>query len=106
MKDDPAKEESGYHGWQLLHSWYMDPNVEKVMAAHYTKKLDALLLDNDSTATEFINSFESYVKKIEKFEGTKWKESKIFQEFKKMFFSDDYDTEKRLFCGATLEMFM
>jgi Reverse transcriptase (RNA-dependent DNA polymerase). len=64
------------------------------MADHYSNKLEALfLLDDDTTATEFVNSFESFIRKIEKFEGQTWSKDKKIQEFKKRIINDDYESE-------------
>ena len=70
----------GYHAWKALNDWYMDPSQTNTMVAHYEGKLDDLTLDNDTTATEFINSFELYVRKLEKLE-TNWTDEKRCQEF-------------------------
>ena len=64
------------------------------MLEHYSTKLDALILDNDTTATEFINNFDPFVRKIEKIDGG-WSEEKKIREFKKRVTSKDYDVEKR-----------
>jgi hypothetical protein len=106
VSEDVATGECGFSAWKALKTWYMDPSVKRIMADHYTNKLDILTLDNDTTATEFINSFDSYVRKIEKFEGQVWNEDKKIREFKKRIVSEDYDTEKRTFDGSTLEEFV
>ena len=64
------------------------------MLEHYSSKLDSLILDDDSTATEFINNFDIFVRKIEKFDG-KWSEEKKIREFKRRVMSNDYNIEKR-----------
>ena len=69
--------------------------TKQVLADHYTNKLEALFLDHDATATEFVNSFESFTRKIEKFEGQTWSEDKKIREFKRRIIRDDYEIEKR-----------
>ena len=64
-------------------------------ADHYTNKLEALFLDNHTTAFEFVNSFESFTSKIKKFEGQTWSEDKKIREFKKRIISDDYKIKKQ-----------
>ena len=94
VKDDPALGESGYHAWKALSDWYLDPSQKNLMLEHYSSKLEDLILDNDNTATEFINNFDLYVRKLEKLEGT-WSEDKKIREFKKRVISEDYGVEKR-----------
>ena len=84
----------------------MDPAMKRVMDDHYTKKLDVLLLDKDISSTNFMQSFDLYVRKIEKFEGQTWSEEKKIREFKKRIVSYDYNTEKRTFMGNTLKEFI
>ena len=74
------------------------------MAQHYYNKLDALQLNDYITATEFINSFDQYVREVEEFENEKWKEDKKIIQFKKRIDSTDYDTEKRSCKGTTLDV--
>ena len=94
LKDDSGPGESGYHAWKALSDWYLDPSQKNLMLEHYSTKLDALILDNDTTATEFINNFDLFVRKIEKIDGG-WSEEKKIREFKKRVTSKDYDVEKR-----------
>ena len=85
----------GYKAWEALKSWYMDPSQVSTMVAHYEGKLEDLSLDTDTTATEFINNFELYVRKLEKLEGA-WTDDKKCREFKDRVPEDsDYDTEVR-----------
>ena len=89
----------GYLAWKALNDWYMDPSQTSTMVAHYEGKLDDLLLDNDSTATEFINSFELFIRKLEKLEGP-WSDDKRCREFKdRVSENSDYDTEIRTHVG-------
>lgn len=94
LKQDPTKGESGHYAWKTLTAWYLDSSQKATMAEHYYNKLDNLYLDNDTTATEFINKFDLYVRKIESFDAS-WSETKKVREFKKRITSEDYDVEKR-----------
>lgn len=94
LKDDPTVGESGFHAWKALAQWYLDPSQKSLMLEHYSTKLDSLLLDDDGSATEFINNFDLFVRKIEKFDGA-WTEAKKIREFKKRVVGKDYDVEKR-----------
>lgn len=100
VKDDPQMGESGFYAWKTLKKWYMDPSQQSLMADHYTTKLEDLYLDKDTTATEFINSFDIYVRKIEKFDS-KWSDAKKIREFLKRIVSEDYEIEKRNHQNAT-----
>ena len=94
LKDDPNIGENGHFAWKSLKDWYLDPTQKNLMMEHYSSKLDALTLDNDTTATDFINDFDIYLRKIEKFDGA-WSDEKKVREFKKRIVSSDYDVEKR-----------
>ena len=48
----------------------------------------------DTPATEFIDKFEIYVRKLEKYEG-QWSDFKKVREFKKRVTDDGYETEIR-----------
>ena len=85
-----------------MKAWYLDLSQKLVMLECYSNKLSALVLDNDMTATEFINKFDIYVRKIETFDS-KWSEDKKIREFKKKVISQNYDVEKRVH-KITMEM--
>ena len=89
----------GYQAWKALKDWYMDPSQTSTMVAHYEGKLEDLTLDNDSTATKYINSFELFARKLEKLEGA-WSDEKRCREFKdRVSEESDYDTEIRTHSG-------
>jgi hypothetical protein len=96
LKDDPNVGESGFEAWKALKEWYMDPSQKTTMIEYYSNKLDSLELDRDTTATEFVNKFDSYVRKLEKLENAAWSDEKKVREFKKRVTDEDYDTEKRV----------
>ena len=96
LKDDPNIGESGFEAWKALKEWYMDPSQKTTMIEYYSNKLDSLELDRDTTATEFVNKFDSYVRKLEKLENAAWSDEKKVREFKKRVTDEDYDTEKRV----------
>ena len=61
------------------------------MIAHWEKKLRNLQLDQDTSATEYINSFEMYVRKLTEL-GENWSDAKKVREFKFNVIDEDYDT--------------
>ena len=102
LKDEPGIGESGYHAWKTLSEWYLDPSQKSLMLNHYSTKLDALFLDDNTSATEYINKFDLYVRKIEKLDGL-WSEEKRLREFLKRVTSQDYDVEKRVHNKSTFK---
>ena len=75
------------------------------MIAHWEKKLRNLQLDQDTSATEYINSFEMYVRKLTEL-GENWSDAKKVREFKLNVIDDDYETEIRVHsgdCGFAIE---
>ena len=94
VKDDPDIGESGYHAWKVLSDWYLDPSQKNLMLEHYSSRLEDLILDNDNIATELVNIFYLYVRKLEKLEG-EWSEEKKVRESKKTEITEDYSVEKR-----------
>ena len=99
LKDDANIGENGYEAWKALKAWYMDPSQKSTMIDYYTGKLNALVLDRDTTATEFINNFCSYMRKLENLEDIPWSDEKKLREFKNRVTDEDYDTEKRVHDG-------
>ena len=93
-KSEEANGPSGHHVWQELAKWYMDPSRKDTIVAHWESLLNALKLDTDTPATEFINCFKLYVRNIEKHEGP-WPDYKKVREFKKRVVDEDYETEIR-----------
>ena len=98
VKDANAGVECGHLAWKALKDWYMDETQINTMIAHYEAKLKGLFLDRDTTATEYINNFELYVRKLEKLEGV-WSDDKKVREFKDRITDADYDTETRVHTG-------
>ena len=60
-KIDNDDVECGYTAYTALQQWFMDPSQKSRMLEHYDSKLETLALDQDTTASEFINNFEQYV---------------------------------------------
>ena len=88
---------NGHQAWKTLKtSYYFDASQMELMLEHWSTKLDNLFLDDDTTVTQFINSFEKFVRKLEHVENSQWSEEKKVREFKKRVTSDDYDVEKRV----------
>ena len=102
-RDDNNGIECGHQAWKALKSWYLDDSQKNQMIEHYENKLRNLSLDSDTTATECINNFELFVRKLEKLEGT-WSDDKKFREFKSQVTSDLYDTECRIHNGNFKEL--
>ena len=73
------------------------------MIAHWETKLEENVLDNDTTATAYINNFEMYVRKLKLLNET-WDEDKRVREFKKRVKDPDYDTEIRVHKGSFDDM--
>ena len=63
-RDDNGKVECGYTAWKALHDWYLCQEQQDSMIAHWEKKLPKLQLDQDTSATAYINSFEMYVRTL------------------------------------------
>ena len=47
----------GYTAYKALQSWFLDPSQKSKMLKHYDGKLNALVLDTNTTATDFIKTF-------------------------------------------------
>ena len=69
------------------------------MIQHWEAKLNALNLDDDTTATDFINFFEMWVRIIEKMDGA-WSDSKKKREIKSRIKDEAYETEVRTHTGT------
>ena len=91
----------GHSAWTEMVNWYMDPTRKDAMVMHWESQLDNLSLDTDTTATEYINKFERYVRNIEILEGT-WTDYKKVREFRKRIVDEGYETELRT-CKKTYD---
>ena len=98
VRDDNNGTECGYKAWTALKDWYMDPSQKDAMVSHWETKLDGITLNSDSSATEFINNFEMYVRKLTKL-GEAWGDDKQIREFKARVDDSDFDTEVRIHDG-------
>jgi hypothetical protein len=72
----------------------MDPSQKTTMIEYYSNKLDSFEPDCNTTATEFVNKFDSYVRKLEKLENAVWSDDNKVRKFKKRVTDEDYNTEK------------
>ena len=95
VKDENNNIECGHKAWTALKEWYTDSSQTKTIVKHYSNKLRSLFLDRDNSASNYINAFEIYVRKIEKYEGA-WTEDKKIREFIENVTDEDYDTEMRV----------
>ena len=95
VKDENNNIECGHKAWSALKEWYTDSSQTKTIVKHYSNKLRSLFLDRDNSASNYINDFEIYVRKIEKYEGA-WTEDKKIREFIENVTDEDYDTEMRV----------
>jgi len=102
VRDDNG--ECGHSAWKALENWYLDGSQKAQLIAHYEAKLNDLYLDTDKTATEFINSFELNVRKLNKAEGIEWDDIKKIRAFKERVTDLDYDTEIRTHTGTFNEL--
>ena len=96
IKEDTTIGMNGHQAWKALEAYYLDASQMELMLEHWSTKLDNLELDDDTTATQFINSFEKFVRKLEQVEKSPWSEEKKIREFKKRVTSEEYDVEKRV----------
>ena len=93
-KSEQDNGESGHQIWKAMEKWYMGPSRVDTIIDYWDTKLQSLRLDVDTPATEFVNKFEIYVRKLEKYEG-QWSDFKRVREFKKRVTDDGYETEIR-----------
>ena len=91
--------ESGHAAWLDLYNWYNDASRVDTMIQHWEAKLNSLFLDEDTSATDFINFFEMWVRKIEKMDGA-WSDSKKKREIKSRIKDEAYETEVRTHTGT------
>ena len=61
VHDDNNGLECGYLAWKSLKDWYLDPTQVDSMIFYWERKLGDVVLDVDTSATEYINNFEMYV---------------------------------------------
>ena len=80
LQDDHSGLECGYLAWKSLKDWYLDPTQVDSMIHHWERKLIGIALDKDTSATEYINNFEMYVRKLMKL-GENWTNNKKVREF-------------------------
>ena len=103
VQDDADGAKCRYSAWKALKDWYLDPTQKDRMIAHWETKLEENVLDNDTTATAYINNFEMYVRKLKLLNET-WDEDKRVREFKKRVEDPDYDMEIRVHKGSFDDM--
>ena len=99
VRDDKNGVECGYKAWKFLKGWYLDPTQVDSIISHWESKLDATSLDQDTSATDYINNFEMYTQKLEKI-SENWTDKKRVWEFNKCVSDIDYDTKFRIHEGA------
>jgi hypothetical protein len=99
VRDNNNGLECGYLAWKSLKDWYLDPTQRDNMIHHWERKLADIALDRDTSATEYINNFEMYVRKLSKL-GENWSDDKKIREFKAGVSDEDYDTEVRVHKGT------
>ena len=74
----------------------MDPSKKSQMLMHYDGKLKNLALNEDTTASEFINIFEQYIQASKTYSETQI-DNKQLRWFKQQIVGKNYITEKRSF---------
>ena len=103
-RNDNQGIECGYKAWKALKDWYMDPNQKDLMIQHWETKLGDISLDKDSSANEYINNVEMYVRKLTKL-GENWNDDKMVREFKAGVHDEDYgDIEVRVHSGTFAQL--
>ncbi len=98
VRDDNNGLECGFKAWKSLKDWYLDPTQKDSLISYWERKLDGVTLDKDSSATEYINNFEMYVRKLTKL-SENWSDDKMCREFKRGVSDSDYETEVRVHTG-------
>ena len=74
------------------------------MIQHWETKLGDISLDKDSSANEYINNVEMYVRKLTKL-GENWNDDKMVREFKAGVHDEDYgDIEVRVHSGTFAQL--
>ncbi len=63
---DNIKNECGYTAWNTLIERYGSDSCTRQVMMHYRNMLDALTLDQDTSATSYINTFKRCHQKLEK----------------------------------------
>ena len=61
VRDDNKGLECGHLAWDALRIWYRDPTQVDSMISYWERKLLDISLNQDMSATEYINLFEMYV---------------------------------------------
>ena len=102
-RDENDGKECGHAAWKALGDWYLDDTQRDTMISHWESKLAHLTLDKDTTATQFINEFEMYVRKLVKLNEV-WSDEKMVREFKDRISDEDYDLESRVHEGTFAEL--
>ena len=101
VRDNNNNRECGHLAWTALKEWYLDDTQKETMIKHYEAKLESNVLDNDTTATNYINNFELCVRKLMKLDET-WYDEKQIREFKARITDSDCSIEK----GFTKEVLL
>jgi hypothetical protein len=93
---DSVNGEDGHAAWQALIVWYGTGSAEGMVIDHYCTKLKRLVLNEDTTASEYINTFVLCCQKLEaKNEG--YTDSAKKRMFLKNILVKDYNIEIALF---------
>ena len=103
VRDDNNGKECGHQAWAALKAWYLDDTQKDTMIKHYETKLDTVLLDKDTSATNFINNFQLCIRKLVKL-GENWSDEKQVREFKFRINDPDYEVESRVHEGNFAEL--
>ena len=98
VRDSNNNEKCGYRAWKASKDWHLDPTQVDSMISHWERKLETTVLDVDTSATEYINNFEMYIRKLVKL-GETWSDDEKVRKFKKSVSDPDYDTEVRIHKG-------
>ena len=99
-----AGNDDGHAAWNAIKIWYGSEATSRTIIDHYRKKLEGLTLDQNTTASEFVNVFIICCQKLEaKHEGYSMATKK--QRFLDHILDDNYDVIKQTLQGDTSLLF-
>ncbi len=90
---DDIKNECGHSAWNTLIDWYGSDACTRQITTHYRNKLDELELDENTSATAYINAFKRCHQKLEK-QGEGYTRKTKREMFLKKIVDDDYHVIK------------
>ena len=95
---------SGYKAWEAIQKWYGNDATSRTIIDHYRNKLQNLQLDEDTTASEYVNEFIICCQKLEARNEGMTDATKRAELLGKII-NDDYDFMKQQLIGDTSKDF-